>query len=136
MQEYRKLDDMLGFQVLALFDLFFTKEVSAWSKSLRRVFFCEKLPPVGKRRRILAKKNLIRNETGFEVSCTLLLTISLCPYRPLFSLFEINKKEKGKKSHKLTISYDSCSSSKSSNFYLKTPRLKSWDERAYIDFFL
>jgi hypothetical protein len=47
-----------------------------------------------KRRRILAKKNLIRNETGFEVSCTLLLTISLCPYRPLFSLFEINKKEK------------------------------------------
>ena len=93
MQEYRKLVDMLGFQVLALFDLFFIKEVSSWSKSSRRVIFV-KSSREGKRQGLGPKKKLIPNETGFEVSCTLLLTISLCPYRPLFSLFEINKKEK------------------------------------------
>jgi hypothetical protein len=112
-QEYRKLVDMLGFQVLALFDLFFIKEVSSWSKSSRRVIFV-KSSREGKRQGLGPKKKLIPNETGFEVSCTLLL---VHPKRSTSKKLLV-KRKKESQTH-ITISLPSL---KSSNFYLKTPR--------------
>ena len=128
-QEYRKLVDMLGFQVLALFDLFFIKEVSSWSKSSRRVIFVKssregKRQGLGPKKKFNSKWNWVRS---------FLHLVTRAPKTKHF------KKTSSKKEKRVTNSHHNLFTfSQKLQFLFKNSK-KSWSpgtRELTIDFFL